>query len=265
MGWIYVAQDPSQPLGTANPIIGRYAFWTDDEASKLNLNTAGMPTVTTPPPPPDYGYSVPNEVDLSQLRPGLSTLMAAIVARQGPAGPGYTTIEEVKLADSAANADSDFTANQFSLTTYSNDANYPNYADDLDAFGRQRRPLFSAVNGANPVSVVNDITDTSLLGAYGRMTDLATLGAMYTGVLSGPDTPSAPTELTASSKSSRTSSRIRLIPDSRHRPLTPPLRSASALCQAISVWPRHRTLTKCRSATPFRELLPTSPCSEPYS
>ncbi|TLD71911.1 Verru_Chthon cassette protein A [Phragmitibacter flavus] len=32
-----------------NPIVGRIAFWTDDETSKLNINTAGEPTFWAPP------------------------------------------------------------------------------------------------------------------------------------------------------------------------------------------------------------------------
>ncbi|XHR30505.1 MAG: Verru_Chthon cassette protein A [Chthoniobacteraceae bacterium] len=53
--WLYVLEDgqmvaPSDSAGTivtvpgastANPIVGRIAFWTDDETSKVNINTAG--------------------------------------------------------------------------------------------------------------------------------------------------------------------------------------------------------------------------------
>jgi len=52
--WLYVLQDgtivaPTNPTGTkvtvtgasvANPIVGRIAYWTDDETSKVNINTA---------------------------------------------------------------------------------------------------------------------------------------------------------------------------------------------------------------------------------
>jgi Tfp pilus assembly protein PilX len=181
VGWLYVAQDPTTAPGPANPIIGRYVFWTDDEASKINLNTAGQPPL---PPVPDYGTSTSTDVDLSVLLPGLSA--AAITARQAvpaftPATPGYNTIEEVKLADSPANADSDFNTNRFYLTTYSNDANYPSYQDDLDAFGRLRRPLFFPVAAA--VSQL-DLLPTTVGGAYQRMID-PTLTAIYGGTFGG--------------------------------------------------------------------------------
>ena len=59
--WLYVLKDGR--LGTvndsgdfvgagvsaANPIVGRIAFWTDDESAKININTAGEPTHWAPP------------------------------------------------------------------------------------------------------------------------------------------------------------------------------------------------------------------------
>ncbi len=54
--WVNVLADPSQPAdgtatlvnGTKNQIFGRYAFWMDDENSKININTAyGRPTTST--------------------------------------------------------------------------------------------------------------------------------------------------------------------------------------------------------------------------
>lgn len=63
--WIYVLQDGTtgaldesnkfissvagvQPSPT-NPIVSRFAFWTDDESSKINVNTATEPTFFAPP------------------------------------------------------------------------------------------------------------------------------------------------------------------------------------------------------------------------
>lgn len=63
--WIYILEDGTtgaldasgtfitsesaiQPSAT-NPIIGRVAFWTDDETSKININTAAEPTFFAPP------------------------------------------------------------------------------------------------------------------------------------------------------------------------------------------------------------------------
>ena len=38
--WVNVLQDPSTPASVTNPIVGRYAFWMDDENAKININTA---------------------------------------------------------------------------------------------------------------------------------------------------------------------------------------------------------------------------------
>lgn len=62
--WIYMLQDgsfgtldasnnfvpaiPSRNPTLENPIVGRIAFWTDDESSKINVNTASEPTFTGP-------------------------------------------------------------------------------------------------------------------------------------------------------------------------------------------------------------------------
>lgn len=63
--WIYILQDgtpgaldasnnfvPSQPgkePTSINPIVGRVAFWADDESCKINVNTASEPTFFCPP------------------------------------------------------------------------------------------------------------------------------------------------------------------------------------------------------------------------
>lgn len=61
--WMYVLEDGTlgtlnssnnfvSPNGTAsatNPIVGRIAFWTDDESCKVNINTASEPTFLTSP------------------------------------------------------------------------------------------------------------------------------------------------------------------------------------------------------------------------
>lgn len=53
VAWIYEMRDGTlgpASLGTAaNPIVGRLAFWTDDETCKVNINTAGCGTVWETP------------------------------------------------------------------------------------------------------------------------------------------------------------------------------------------------------------------------
>ncbi|MFN0077520.1 MAG: Verru_Chthon cassette protein A [Prosthecobacter sp.] len=62
--WLYILQDgtvgvlnatnkfvssSSVTASASNPIVGRVAFWTDDEACKINVNTAGEPTYSGTP------------------------------------------------------------------------------------------------------------------------------------------------------------------------------------------------------------------------
>ncbi len=46
--WIPLLKNPAEPASADNPIVGRYAFWIDDDSSKINFNTAyGKPPFDT--------------------------------------------------------------------------------------------------------------------------------------------------------------------------------------------------------------------------
>jgi hypothetical protein len=72
--WVYVREDgtldyaESPALGTANPLVGRYAYWTDDESSKININTAWKRN------PPSTGPSSPHYNSFSPSHPTGVTL-----------------------------------------------------------------------------------------------------------------------------------------------------------------------------------------------
>ena len=38
--WANLLRDPTQPASASNAVVGRYAFWVDDEGAKINVNTA---------------------------------------------------------------------------------------------------------------------------------------------------------------------------------------------------------------------------------
>ena len=62
--WASVLRDPTQSAGSNNAIIGRYAFWVDDEGAKINVNTAdGTEKYTTN----SLGIGTPSEVSLGVL------------------------------------------------------------------------------------------------------------------------------------------------------------------------------------------------------
>jgi Tfp pilus assembly protein PilX len=114
VGWIYVTQDgqaskvlrynaasnanaaewidnPDYNHNTkTNPIVGRYAYWTDDESSKVNYNlawkrsTSGTPGNTFPP-----GH--PTKVDLTALS-GITSNMADAIHGYLVSGTNYSTL-----------------------------------------------------------------------------------------------------------------------------------------------------------------------------
>ena len=55
--WANLLKDPSNPASADNPIVGRYAFWVDDEGAEINVNTADG-TRSTPRIPSGSGRRV---------------------------------------------------------------------------------------------------------------------------------------------------------------------------------------------------------------
>jgi hypothetical protein len=172
--WIYIGRDPTLPPGPNNPIVGRFAYWVDDEASKVNINQAwARPHAGTPPiPDTTYAYNDAygdtSEVDLNALVPALNAYANQIEAARATPLPPYATIEEVRRATPPPPAPgivyADFNANQFYLTTLSDDTG------DLDVFGRQR--LILSPLAANGLSQSKDIVDTTgPNSAYARLSD----------------------------------------------------------------------------------------------
>ena len=97
--WLYVLQDgtlgalqqngkfsgPKTP-SKSNPIVGRVAFWVDDEATKININTVGEPTPWDTPraiSPDDlsYGISQParNEFQRYPGHPSTTALSTVLI------------------------------------------------------------------------------------------------------------------------------------------------------------------------------------------
>jgi len=184
VGWNYVAKDGSvgtAPFLPSKPeIIGRFAFWVDDEACKININTAGQPTT---PPSPDYGYSVSNEVDisaniaavlysnLSNYAPDIERGYSGVTVIPRGTYP-YATIEEVRRANAVITAGM-FDANRFSITAYSDDANYPSYTQDLDALGQTRLVLTNLHHVSLADSDIEGTADGGISNAYVRLSQTA--------------------------------------------------------------------------------------------
>lgn len=160
VNWVSVLENPLSPASGSNKVVGRYAFWVDDETAKLNLNTADGTS--------KYGYSsfgagTPTEVSLTALKvDGASpsiTEAKALASRSGarydssiPSRPFNTASEALQVPGIPSTFVQE---NSFNITHY-------NRSPELNIFGEPR---------------INLITTT--LDTHGNILD-ATLGDYFT-------------------------------------------------------------------------------------
>lgn len=113
VNWKPVLKNPTAAASAANPIVGRYAFWVDDESSKVNINTAdGTELYTTN----SYGVGTPSSVRLRAILSTLGTndikaISAAAISNQ------FTDLSEVGRLNT--NYLAAVRSNAFFLTEYS--------------------------------------------------------------------------------------------------------------------------------------------------
>jgi len=177
VSWESVLQDPSAPASATNRIVGRYAFWVDDESAKLNVNTAdGTAKYATN----SFGPGTPTEVSLTALKTaGTNTISVpgaqAIASRSGVRYTNSATplpfndpSEILQVGGVSADVASD---NNFNLTHYSR-------SPDLNIFGEPKIPLSTTTT--NAAGAVLD----AMLGPYGTLNGntLADLGRPMSGV-----------------------------------------------------------------------------------
>lgn len=119
VGWVYVRKNGERELiavGTPdtsdsdNPIIGRFAFWADDETARINLNTAWKNTAS-----PTAAASHPSRINLTTL-PGIEEEVADAIRGAAQAFAFGSPDGARRVSPAAAEAVSD---NRFSLTHYS--------------------------------------------------------------------------------------------------------------------------------------------------
>ena len=123
--WVNLLRNPSQSPSDTNAIIGRYAFWVDDEGAKINVNTAdGTAKYTTN----SLGIGSPTEVSL-QVLPAVDTLASAQSIVQIARTSGFSSPREILRAPGVT--PNLFTDNVFSLTAYSR-------SPELNVFGQPR-------------------------------------------------------------------------------------------------------------------------------
>jgi len=164
--WIYVRKDGTldyseKPVlnNTVNPLVGRFAYWTDDETSKINLNTAwkrnptnGGSTGQNNP----FSSSHPTAVNLSSI-PGFDADMPDLLHKAiTPAGDYsdltsfnggrfFNSVKEVRKLDArfvnALNAD------KFEVTYYNHDPNTTFFGEPRIVLTTQKKYAPRDANG----------------------------------------------------------------------------------------------------------------------
>lgn len=166
--WVNLLNNPAQPASPSNAITGRYAFWVDDESTKLNVNTADGTTKDTTN---SFGAGTPAEVNLQALT---NTTSVGAIARQSGAqydastsSRAFNSIREV-LQTPGINTDF-FPINAQDLTVY-------NRAPDLNIFGEPKiylTPVNGRLPGAGPSSA------SPFNSAVGNLTPLSLITGPY--------------------------------------------------------------------------------------
>jgi len=64
VGWINFLADPNNAASKSNPVIGRVAYWVDDESCKININVADGTQKDTNK---SFGFGTPSEISLEAL------------------------------------------------------------------------------------------------------------------------------------------------------------------------------------------------------
>lgn len=142
VAWIPILQDPTSAPSATNPIVGRYAFWIDDENARVDLNTAyGKAAMTSGPAPQvvptpyitvnstTYPVGHPSSINIDTLDSGFNKGgFASSQLRLNAARGNIVSVSEAKAYFSSTAA---FDANKFFLGTLSSDP-------EFNVFGKSR-------------------------------------------------------------------------------------------------------------------------------
>lgn len=147
--WIYVRENGSHEAADtvdltynqANPLTGRYAYWTDDESARINVNTATAPTSValdlTPLSTSSSGTSWPADVQADR---GLRT---------------FNSVEDLKSTDATPfPIASVVEENKAALSPF-------NHSSNLNRFGEQRFVLTTQASKAFGQPFLDILTGTS--------------------------------------------------------------------------------------------------------
>lgn len=162
--WIYVLKDGTyQTTATISTnVVGRFAFWVDDESSRIDISTANKRTTAA------TDWSNPAQIEMNVL-PGLSDADVATLVSQANFGAFSTPYEALSLTNAAAA----LSTNRFSITHYTQDPDVNPWGENrivLTAFGDR---AFRRSDYINILTATNG--DPGLLGSLSTAYVNATL------------------------------------------------------------------------------------------
>lgn len=126
--WVYVYQngdrvaDANPSISNTNPIIGRYAYWVDDESSRINVNTAWKRTGNT------NTQAHPSQIELMGISSDIATTDADTVFEKSKESPLESAPAAGLLAPALGPV---LSTNRFAVTAY-------NPTPNLNPFGEPK-------------------------------------------------------------------------------------------------------------------------------
>jgi len=165
--WIYVRKDGSYTNAPGADTDGRFAFWVDDESTRVDLNTAAARSSGTPD-------AWPSQISLGAL-PGLGAY-AITIAEAASNAPYVTPYDALGRDASWTNA---LFSDRFYLTHYTQDP-------DVDPWGQPRIVLSTRDTSAPQGRPYIDILGTTNAdpGTYAALS-AAGVAKVYTNIVSG--------------------------------------------------------------------------------
>lgn len=150
VSWVYLRKDGTQIMAPTavpapvpndpNPIVGRYAFWVDDESSRLNLNA-----VTSSETPESAPNNHPSRLHMMAPSPFLEE--GFIPMRNARVSRAFNSIEEA-----VATASKEDTAELF--RDYASAMTIYNHSSHLNRFGAPRIVLTTQKNRLTPAQLL---------------------------------------------------------------------------------------------------------------
>jgi len=175
--WIYVREDGSQTFSpsaappysaTQSPLVGRYAFWTDDESGRINVNTALSRTQ-----PQNEAANHPSRLDLTTISPLTSPDVEAL--REARNGRLFDSVEEVTRATGAPNAAAIVAEHKMAFTHFSHSLDVNRFREPRIVLTTQKslagdRPFLDilTVDNSDPGNVAN-ISKTKIEALFAKL------------------------------------------------------------------------------------------------